>query len=61
MFLEVVGDEIILWTKEAFPGISQINVVMGLVAIPEPASVALMGIGLLGFGLAGRRKLSKKS
>jgi hypothetical protein len=43
-----------VWTAEFTT--SSLDVLMSIQEVPEPASLALIGIGLLGFGIASKRK-----
>ncbi|HEX3349937.1 MAG TPA: PEP-CTERM sorting domain-containing protein [Acetobacteraceae bacterium] len=53
--------EILTPGSETFKEVKQIEFSASGLPVPEPASVALLGIGLLGLGIAHRRKNSKTS
>jgi len=61
--IDMVGNHVRIITPENSPGISMIDVNMQYSRrgrVPEPTSIALIGLGLVGIGFANRRKLNHK-
>ena len=59
-WLDSNGNNILATSADPFKiGISALSNVAEIKAVPEPSIIALFGLGLIGMGIAGRRKLSK--
>lgn len=56
-FIDQNGNTLSIYTRENAPGTSIVDLKAQWAQVPEPFTLSLMGVGLLGLGIARRRRL----